>query len=209
MRSRRRGAGRDRRSPRARPARGRSGARRVPCPGRRRTRSRVGDRNRRASGAGPADGSGTPPVGRACTGRPGSAPGVVVRHTALGPRSSVARPVRGRVSPGPSRASLPQVGSVRMPDTRWTCRRRQPGYPPIREPAPRLWTTPRRAALVVHRRDAQRRPWQAPGRPDQTGAGVSGRIVGRARNRPPPARRAVGPLDPAVVDATARDRPAA
>ena len=35
------------------------------------------------------------------------------------PRSSVARPVRGRVSPCPSRASLPKVGSVRMPDTRW------------------------------------------------------------------------------------------
>ena len=150
-----------RRSPRGRPR------------GRARTRPGGEEGRRRASGAGPADGPGTPPVGRACAGRPGSAPGVVVRHTALGPWSSAAGPVRGRVSPCPSPASVPRR-SVRMPDVRGPRRQRQSG----------LSTNPPDRGRIVDNSRAPRR--------SRSGAGSrSSRSDGSARRRPLPGGRLI------------------
>ena len=87
------------------------------------------------------------------------------------PRSSVARPVRGRVSPCPSRASLPRVSSVRMPDVRVVDGRRQRGYPRIHAVAAELWITRRPARPVGARRPAIRRAGASVGRPAGPQAG--------------------------------------
>jgi hypothetical protein len=95
----------------------------------------------RASGAVPADGPGTPPVGCASRGRPGSAPGVVVYRTAG--RVPVFRDMSGSRPgfPVPLAGPSTRVTVVRMPETTGRRRASQRGYPPKPRTVARLWIT--------------------------------------------------------------------
>ena len=159
----------------------------------RRRQGRTGAR--RASGAGPADGPGTPPVGRACAGRPGSAPGVVVRHTALGPGLPLAR---SGSRPG---FPVPLAGLVTQA-VRCGCRT----LGPRRRPAStRLSTNPRsgRRSCGQLDRDAARRAVDPSGGGRRAPTGSSG----RARSRPAPGRRSEpSPSASSLIGAAGRRR---
>ena len=90
----------------------------------------------RASGAARADGPGTPPVRSAYRAAAGlRSRRRLVSHRGVGVRSSAVRPVRGRVSPCPSRSRVtlrrPSADAGRV---RAAAADRQPGYPRTPDP---------------------------------------------------------------------------